>query len=55
MLDQALAAEKEERLQFFRQLYDRCREQHGEKHEETRMLRELISHVEEQAPTADAS
>jgi hypothetical protein len=47
-----LAAEKEERLQLFRQLYDRCREQHGEDYEQTRMLLELISQVEEQpSPT----
>jgi hypothetical protein len=50
MLDQILAAEKEKRLQLFRQLYDRCREQHGDDYEQTRMLLELISQVEEQPP-----
>jgi hypothetical protein len=47
MLDQILAHQKEERLQLFRQLYDRCREEHGEEFEQTRMLLELISQVEE--------
>jgi hypothetical protein len=48
MLDEMLAAEKEERLELFRQLNERCREQHGEEDEQTRMLLELISKVEEQ-------
>jgi hypothetical protein len=50
MLDQILAGEKEERLQLFRQLYERCRGQHGEEYEQTRLLLELISHAEEQPP-----
>jgi hypothetical protein len=48
MLNEKLAAEKEERLQLFRQLYERCRDQRGENDERTRMLLELISQVEEQ-------
>ena len=48
MFDQILAAETDERLQLFRQLYDRCREQHGEECEQARMLLELIAQVEEQ-------
>ncbi len=50
MFDQVLATEKEERLQLIRQFYDRCREQYGEKDEETRMLLELISRAEEEPP-----
>lgn len=48
MLDEILAGEKEERLQLLRQLYDRCREQHGDEDVQTCMLLELISQVEEQ-------
>jgi hypothetical protein len=47
MLDEILAGEDEERLQLFRQLYDRCRQQHGEEDRQTRMLLELMSQVEE--------
>lgn len=50
MLDQILANEREERLQLFRQLYDRCREQYGEEYEQTRLLLELISRTKEQLP-----
>jgi hypothetical protein len=50
MLDQILAAEREERLQLFRQLYDRSREQRGGEDEQTRMLLELISQAEEPPP-----
>jgi hypothetical protein len=46
MLDQILADEKEERLQLFRQLYERCRERHGDEHEQTRFLERLIAQVE---------
>jgi len=48
MLDHILAAEREERLQLFRQLYDRCREQYGEDYEQTRMLLDFISRLESQ-------
>lgn len=51
MLDQILANEREERLQLFRQLYDRCREQYGEEYEQTRMLLDLISRTKEQLPS----
>jgi hypothetical protein len=55
MLDQILASEREERLQLFRQLYDRCREQHGEEYEQTRLLLELISRTNEQPPAASST
>jgi hypothetical protein len=48
MLDDILAAEREERIQLFRQLYERCREQLGEDDEQTRMLLDLISRMESQ-------
>jgi len=50
MLDDILAAEREERIQLFRQLYERCREQLGEDDEQTRMLQDLISRMESQPP-----
>ena len=50
MLDDILATEREERIQLFRQLYDRSRERHGEAHEQTRTLLELISRLESQSP-----
>ena len=49
MLDRMLTGEKDERLQLFRQLYERCREQHDDTGEQTRLLLELIS--QEQPPT----
>jgi hypothetical protein len=55
MLDAILAAEKEERLQLFRQLYDRCREQRGGEDEQTRVLLELISAEEQPPPMAHAT
>jgi hypothetical protein len=30
-------------LQFARQLYDRCRERHGEDHEQTRLIQDYLS------------
>lgn len=34
------------RLQFARQLYDRCLERHGENHEQTRLVLDYISALE---------
>ena len=45
---QLLLQAYDEQLQLFRQLYDRCREQHGDTDEQTRMLLELISRLESQ-------
>jgi hypothetical protein len=50
MPDDILAAEREERIQLFRQLFERCREQLGEDDEQTRMLQDLISRMESQPP-----
>lgn len=53
MLDEILAAEREQRFQLFRQLYDRCRQQHGEECAQTRMFLDLISQLEELPPSTD--
>ena len=52
MLDPAGADKVDQKLQLFRQLYDRSRERHGEAHEQTRTLLELISRLESQPPAA---
>jgi hypothetical protein len=34
------------RLQFARQLYEKCLDRHGEQHEETRLVQQLVARLE---------
>jgi hypothetical protein len=43
---QVAIVEEDVRLQFARQLYDKCLERHGEDHEETRLVLKHISRLE---------
>jgi hypothetical protein len=48
MIDSAAVEPEDEGLQFFRQLCDRSREQYGEADQQTRLLLDLISRLENQ-------
>jgi hypothetical protein len=43
---QIAAVDEDVRLQFARQIYDKCLERHGENHEQTRLAMEYLSGLE---------
>jgi hypothetical protein len=51
---QIIAVHEDPRLQFACQLYAKCLERHGEEHEETRLVQELIARLEACSPRGAA-
>jgi len=45
-----VAEVEDAKLQFARQIYERCREHHGEDHEQTRLTRDYLASFEKTSP-----